>query len=144
MFSFLPVVLTAAGVGTFGYGLYRVVSLWLFRRRAIKVGGVVMDIRIRVKGGQVIRSGYHPVLAFRTVDGRDVQAEAKNYSRSVTDYQVGDQVGVRYDPRDPRTAYADTELMTELSAVLVVVAGCVFLVVGLLAFGNPSLLLGGG
>lgn len=76
MLSFLPVLIIAVGVGTYGYGLYRVGSLLLFRRRAIEVGGVIIDIRIRVKGGQSFRSGYHPVPAFRTVDGRRRSAYA--------------------------------------------------------------------
>jgi hypothetical protein len=54
-------------------------------------------------GGQVCR----PVLAFRTLDGREIQtATGVGSSRVIA--QPGEQVRVIYDPRNPSRAEIDT------------------------------------
>ncbi|MGH3319035.1 MAG: DUF3592 domain-containing protein [Streptosporangiaceae bacterium] len=51
-------------------------------RRAVKVPGVVVELRPGIGGGSSTTSApkYAPVLAFRTRDGRDVQTEGDEAS----------------------------------------------------------------
>ncbi|MQA79796.1 MAG: DUF3592 domain-containing protein [Streptosporangiales bacterium] len=90
-----------------GTGLVRQVA---GRRRAVRVPGVVVDVRTRDSG--TARAGrrpttYAPVLAFRTTDGREVQTESRVASNPPV-AEAGQRVRVAYDPRDPAEAYVDT------------------------------------
>jgi uncharacterized protein DUF3592 len=79
-------------------------------RTGERVPGTVVGLRWRTRpagpdGGSV--RVCHPVLAFRTLDGRDIQAETgAGHSRVIA--QPGEQVPVIYDPRNPAKAEINT------------------------------------
>lgn len=87
-------------------GLRGAMSWQSFRRRSVTCTGLVTEIRaVSSKSSDSNSFIYYPVLAFRTVDGKDVQTQAVNGSNP-TLLEEGQQVTVLYDPRDPTTAYA--------------------------------------
>lgn len=88
-----------------GYGVH-------LNRRLNRIGervtGVVVGLRQKAAGTED-GTAWHPVLAFRTLDGRDIQAVAgvgNGSSRFVA--QPGEQVPVIYDPRNPARAEINT------------------------------------
>lgn len=139
--SLSTLALVAGGLGFAGFGLYRVYDLWAFRRRALDADGVVTDVRERLRRARAGRFSYpylayHPVLAFRTADGREVQTEAKNFSKEEHECQVDDEVAVRYDPHDPARAFAGSELGAAHDAAQALALGGLILVLMLAgAFG---------
>jgi len=98
---FVGLVLAAAG----GYGARRGRRL---TRTGERVPGTVVSLAWKQSlgseaGGQVC----HPVLAFRTLDGREIQtATGVGSSRVIA--RPGEQVRVIYDPRNPSRAEIDT------------------------------------
>lgn len=103
-----------------GAGLVTAISLFLAltmlgslvrglaqQRRFVRVEGTVVDVReqadttIETAG---TAPAYAPVLAFRTVDGRDVQTESSRWSNRYAG-STGKRVSVLYDPKDPTEAY---------------------------------------
>jgi hypothetical protein len=92
-----------AGIG--GYLVYR-------KRRLAKVGqrcpGTVVDMREHISRDThgVETRTWNPVLAFKTPDGQDIQTEVTRGGFAAD--QVGAQVGVIYDPENPRNAEIDT------------------------------------
>jgi hypothetical protein len=95
--------LTFAVGGGFGIHQYRRLN-----RTGERVPGTVVGLRWRrtssgPDGGRVC----HPVLAFRTLDGQDIQAETGVGSSRVI-AQPGEQVPVIYDPRNPAKAEINT------------------------------------
>src|ERR1700751_4615392 len=80
-------------------------------RTGERVPGTVVDLRWRSRSSSGPDGGSfrvcHPVLAFRTLDGRDIQAETGVGSSRVI-AQPGEQVPVIYDPRNPAKAEINT------------------------------------
>lgn len=105
---FVPGMFVVLG-GIFAVAGLRGVLHWnSFRRRAVTCTGLVTEIRAKAesRGSDATnRTIYYPVLAFRTVDGKEVQTQAQNGS-SPTLLKEGQQVNVLYDPKDPTQAYA--------------------------------------
>lgn len=100
----VPAIFAAVGAVFLVIGVVQLRSQLAFRRRAIRCRGVVTDYReswSRNGSGQRL---YHPVLEFRTADGRDVQTESR-IGTSWRSFRPGEEVAVTYDPRDPQHAY---------------------------------------
>ena len=78
-------------------------------RTGQRVTGTVTDLRwhshATQNGGGY--TTYHAVLAFQTLDGREVEAVTRNGSRQII-APPGEQVPVIYDPRRPDRAEIDT------------------------------------
>lgn len=78
-------------------------------RTGQRVTGTVVDLRwhshATQNGGGY--TTYHAVLAFRTRDGREVEAVTRNGGRKIIAHP-GEQVPVVYDPRQPTRAEIDT------------------------------------
>jgi hypothetical protein len=89
-----------------GYGIHQYRRL---NRIGERVFGTVVGLRWRSSAGPDGGSVRvcHPVLAFRTLDGRDIQAETGAGSSRVI-AQPGEQVPVIYDPRNPAKAEINT------------------------------------
>lgn len=86
-----------------GYGIHQNRRL---NRIGERVPGTVVGLRWRMSSSDAGRV-CHPVLAFRTLDGRDIQAETGVGSSRVI-AQPGEQVPVIYDPRNPVKAEINT------------------------------------
>ena len=105
-------------------------------RRYVRVPGRIVDLREQHSNTMENPGsppGYAPVLAFRTPDGREMQAESPRWS-NLNAGKVGQQVDVVYDPADPSEAYIGSVTGTP---VFLYVAGAgivaVVFVVGALA-----------
>ena len=100
----------------------------VFRATAIRVAGLVTDVRTRDMGhGGEVRLVRFPLLRFTTLDGQGVETEAFAGSTPAP-AKVGQTVKVLYDPNEPRRARIETAIDT--SALL---SGC-FIVMGILLF----------
>jgi hypothetical protein len=78
-------------------------------RTGQRVTGTVADLRWHshaTQGGGGYTT-YHPVLAFRTLNGQEVETVTRNGSRKII-VRPGEQVPVIYDPRHPARAEIDT------------------------------------
>lgn len=146
---FVPLMFAVVGTVFLVGGIRSTVEFAAFRRRAVHCGGVVTDLRrvwqashsSRSSSGQYI---YYPVLAFRTVDGRDVQTVAR-VGTNPPAHRPGDQVAVQYDPRDPSRAYAGKALTARVLPVVFALVGGAFAVGGItmvVRSGVVELLLG--
>jgi len=71
-----------------------------FVARAESADGVVVDI--------VEREDYYPVVRFFTADEQRVQFEAGESAGDPSHFQIGESVGVLYNPENPRDARLDT------------------------------------
>ena len=78
-------------------------------RTGQRVTGAVTDLRwhSHAKQGGGGYTTYHAVLAFRTLDGQEVEAVTRNGGRKII-ARPGEQVPVVYDPRRPDRAEIDT------------------------------------
>jgi hypothetical protein len=117
-----------AGVG--GYLVYQ-------KHRLAKVGqrvpGTVIDIREHVivgaQGGE--SRSWYAVLAFRTLDGREIRTEVRCGRRRGAE-QAGSQIGVIYDPLRPSNAEIDTAAGRSAAYGYVAVAtGLLIIVLGI-------------
>lgn len=97
------ILLLAGGVGTFQ-------GRRLSRYGQHVTGTVVrLDWQLQPNADPAIHTSAricHPVLAFQTLDGRDVQARGRT-STNRPSYEQGQQVPVIYDPRNPARADID-------------------------------------
>jgi len=71
-----------------------------FVARAESADGLVVDV--------VDYGDYYPVVRFYTADERRVQFEASQSAGDPSRWQIGDPVGVLYDPDNPKDAILDT------------------------------------
>lgn len=86
-------------------------------KRGQRVQGTVVDLRWSASGGLPAQPGsgmsagpqgiFYPVLSFRTLDGEDVQAVAREGGMPAP-ARKGQQVQVLYDPANPQVAEIDT------------------------------------
>jgi hypothetical protein len=79
-------------------------------------------------GRRLSQRVYQPVLAFRTADGREVQAVA-GIARNPPLAQPGDVVRVLYDPANPATAEIDSVAGRGTAVIAIVGASGVGLIV---------------
>lgn len=116
------ILLGVTFVGGGGFLVYRKHRLATVGQR---VSGTVIGMREHVTrdpDGFEQRS-WNTVLGFRTADGQDIRTEVSGGYGMV---QVGAQVGVIYDPRNPRNAEIDSPAGRSRAT------GYIFMVVGLL------------
>jgi hypothetical protein len=110
-------------------GVYRYRRSRAFLAGAVRVSGVVVRTH-PVRSTDSFE--YFPVLRFRTAEGLDVETVGQTNGGSFELMRLhGRQVGVYYDPADPRLARLDTNSGRALSgSVGMVVAGLVFAAIG--------------
>ena len=124
----IPAIFAAVGAVFLVIGVVRLRSQIAFRRRAVRCQGVVTEYRERWSHGAGDSSGqtlYHPVLQFRTADGREVLTESR-IGTSWRSVRPGDQVTVTYDPREPQHAYPGRGTLGLVLALVFVGFGVVF------------------
>ncbi|WP_161627938.1 DUF3592 domain-containing protein [Microbispora catharanthi] len=120
----------AFGVAFIAGGIHRFRSGRAFLASAHRVPGIV------VGSHRVWRTDSHeyfPILRFRTLDGAEIETVGQTRGGSFEIFNLtGRQVVVLYDPDDPRKARMDTSSGRGLTgSVGLVIAGCVFLAIGL-------------
>ena len=76
-------------------------------RTGERVSGTLVGLRWTSSSGPDGGRVCHPVLVFRTLDGRDIQTET-GVGNSWVIAQPGEQVPVIYDPRNPAKAEINT------------------------------------
>jgi Protein of unknown function (DUF3592) len=91
-----------AGAALIVIGLTELLKSRCFRHRARKAEGIVVDMScgFAACAGPV---AYHPVLQFKTREGRIVRATSRVGSYPAP-AQMGERVPVAYDPCDPKVA----------------------------------------
>lgn len=114
------------------YALFALLRAIVRMRRFVRVSGHVVEVRAAGPGNLQTSNtsqSYAPVLAFRTVEGRNVQTISGRYSNRYADL-AGQQVSVVYDPRNPTEAYLGTATGTPIFVLVlaVVIVGSIFLV----------------
>lgn len=100
-----PLIFVLFGVIFGGIGCGVVVSTRRFMARALRVPGVVVDLRVSRGGGGGSRT-YRPVFRFQTYEGQAIEAVSSTGSNPPS-VRPGEQVGVLYDPANPRRARLD-------------------------------------
>lgn len=106
-----------------------------FDRRAAQAVGVVTNMRdvwVSSHNSNQHSSGHwehFPVVAFRALDGSDVQTVTKDDVKP-RDYPPGRSVTVRYEPQDPTVAHVCERHASLGKAAFGVLFSLVFVVVG--------------
>jgi hypothetical protein len=111
-----------------GFGVWSMRQGRAFAATAVRVGGLVVGF---VMDHSADISTRHPVLRFRTVEGREVETTS-SISHNSGNLRSGMQVPVLYDPSDPRKARIDYGRRSGSWPGLAFVAlGVVFLAIGI-------------
>lgn len=143
MYAVLPVFVSAMFVVVGSVGTVSSIlderSARAFDRRASQAVGVVTNMRdVWVSShSSDMHSNRHssghwehfPVVAFRALDGSDVQTVTKDDVRP-RDYPPGRSLTVRYDPEDPTVAHVCERHASLGKAAFGVLFSLVFVVVG--------------
>ncbi|MER7542494.1 DUF3592 domain-containing protein [Spirillospora sp. NPDC127506] len=111
-------------------GVHRYRASRAFLAAAHRVPGIVAGVH---RTSTTDSYEYFPVLRFRTLDGADIETVGETRAGSYELFRLkGYQVGVLYDPRDPRKARMDTSSGRALAGSAgMVAAGCVFAAIGI-------------
>ena len=117
--------------GTFGAGmllgtLFWVDSIHTFRDGAKQVPGTVVELESDWDDGSTT---YFPVVAFTTLEGRNVTFTASTGSNPPA-FEPGEAVAVLYDPQDPQDAVIDAFFSLWFGPIIVGFMGLVFSLVG--------------
>ncbi|YCK38127.1 DUF3592 domain-containing protein [Actinomadura sp. ATCC 39365] len=101
VFEYLPLLFVAFGAVIALVSVRGIVHGRRFVRGARRVPGVVTDVATTFTGrGEHLRASRRPVLAFTTVEGREVTVE----SWAESQLGIGRETDVLYDPQDPTKA----------------------------------------
>jgi hypothetical protein len=124
--------LLGAIFGTIGLGLLIGAAILYFnaqsfKESAVKAQGTVVDLVYVASsdGG----GGYRPIVQFMTREGEQIEYES-NTSSSPAAYDVGETVGIFYNPEDPGDAMIDGFLDAYLAPMILGGIGAVFFAVG--------------
>ena len=79
--------------------VYLITTFRDFNSNSVQVSGTISSINVFGKS----KPRYTPTVRFETLTGVPIEFEDSTYTRH-PDYQVGDQVEVLYDTRDPSNA----------------------------------------
>lgn len=143
MLFLFPLLFALAGIASISVGLRRAGAGVRFRRRAIRVTGVVTEITAEPQRRRDWLDGpraplHRPVVRFRTIVGAEIETAAATAS-SLEALRPGDTVGVLYDPDDPTRAQVARSSTSEVAAVLTTtLGGAALLGVSLLSLGGAA------
>lgn len=128
VFEYFPLLFVAFGIVAIMMSVKGLVGFQRFAQRALRVPGVVSDVRTTFAGrGEGLKATHRPVLTFTTVDGREITTEASTAS----DLGVGNATEVLYDPQDPTSARPAHDTAAGYGGI---VAGVIALGIGLAFF----------
>lgn len=108
MSTWWPLLFVLLGVGFAVLGVVLLVRNRRFLARALRVPGVVVDLRARRMGSSGSGGGtvWHPVFRFQTYEGRNVEIVG-NLGTDPPPARPGERVTVLYDPANPHNAKLD-------------------------------------
>ncbi len=97
----------------------------------VVVGMVTREHRRRDSGGFGTARHWlrHPVVRFQTPEGRTIEFQSTVGTRPAI-HQVGQRVGVFYDPRNPHDAKINSGCMLWALGLFFVALGCFFVAMG--------------
>jgi hypothetical protein len=129
-----PRVGLAVGIGLLVAGAATFVHTLRFVERAERATGTVIDLSEVIDRSEgSISVVYHPVVRFTTAEGRTVEFRSPSGSSSPPD--VGDRVGVLYDPDDPQDAELSGFFDLWLFPIVLVPLGILFSIFALFSPG---------
>lgn len=98
-----------------------------FKSSAVLTEGTVVDLVYAPSsdGG----GGYRPIVRFLTREGEEIEYES-NTSSSPAAYDVGEVVGIYYDPANPNDAMIDGFLDQYLAPLILGSVGGIFFIIG--------------
>ncbi len=102
------------------------------------MGVVGTIVRIQESKGTKSQNVYHPVVTFTTESGETFTTVGEVGSSSYFDYEIGEQVDVRYLTDNPETAKLSSFTQMWLVPVVALVLGMLFIAAGIYNFKNPS------
>ncbi len=127
-------ILMAVGALFVLIGLRLFVRIRRFLARAVTTQATVVDVEVTDSDGP----SYAPVLRFTIPDGRTVQF-VHQYGHDEVRWEVGELMGVVYDPDDPDDARLDSVAGRYLGTIITTLVGLVLLGVGAaIAFLAPT------
>lgn len=111
MFTIIGALMFLVGLALVGITLALALRKLLKIKKSTKTTGIVVDVEISRGMRQPHSSSrntlYKPTVRFQTADGRAADCEPVT-SNSWSNYRVGQNVPVYYDPRQPENAIAGT------------------------------------
>ncbi|GAA2725635.1 DUF3592 domain-containing protein [Actinocorallia aurantiaca] len=125
-FGYFPLIFVVIGFAVALAAVRGEMHARAWARKAQRVPGTVTDVQNRFSGsGRHLRASPRPVLAFTTLEGRQVTTE----SRQESGHGVGNEIEVLYDPANPTDAEID-EGSSLLSGLGQVAVGLVIAAIG--------------
>ncbi len=125
----IGVIFTAVGAGL----LVLTGGLWMETRAfvagAARAKGEVTELEERRSGGDSSPT-YRPTVRFLAADGTEVTFQSSTSSNPPS-HRVGDEVGVLYEPGNPRHAEIDSFFDLWLGPLIAGILGAVFTLVGI-------------
>ncbi len=114
------------------YGLYFVGSTAILVAHSEKAQGIVTGLhpvrRLRINATEQNRISYFPIVAFQTQEGKPIHFESNVGAGGYGPYEVGDEVEVLYDPKNPTDARINSFIQLWLIGIFPLVLGGFFLV----------------
>ena len=133
MFTLIGVAAILFGLSFVGVTIILLVRKVLRIRKSTKTTGVVVNVEAH-EGmyqdiGRTRNTLYKPTVRFQTADGRVIDY-TPNTSNSWSNYRVGENVPVYYDPQQPEKAIVGTTFKLWFPFFLFGFAGGIFSLVG--------------
>ena len=135
--AFIPgIYVLAPGIIVTGLGMISLVRQWRFLQRGCRTHGIVLSLEKRYPFGLTTSRGSRPIpcylskIQFLDENGRPYEFVEQSAGRFLSP-QVGRQVPVVYDPRNPRCVHVDHWLVLWSQRVGMTALGIALLVLGL-------------
>lgn len=125
MYLFLS-IFVVIGSGCLLYAPVKLVKTVLFISRAASTNGIVTDLHAS-RGSK--STSYAPVVSFSVPGGRSIEFRSQISSGS-SDYSIGEQVPVYYDPRRPESAEIRAFVPLWMPTIILSALGLAFTAVG--------------
>ena len=108
-------------------------SYWLYQGRAVEIAayqpavGVIVGSHVNTEGG---RKMFAPIIRFESNDGESVEFKSRTFSRPPR-FEIGDEIEIVYDPKDPARAMIDNFVVRYLTAIVIAIFAWAILILGL-------------
>ena len=121
------------GSSFFGVSVFLIIRKKLRMKNWMKTTGLVLDIEVsqgmRQPMGKTRNTLFRPKVRFQTADGRVIDYEPQT-SNSWSNYKVGEQISVYYNPQQPEKVMLGTGTGQWLRLIAFAVGGVFFALFG--------------